>query len=264
MSYSLYAMGRTFKQIAYGTAYLVLIFLLTWGVYGVWFKKIPTCFDNIQNQGEAGVDCGGPCAPCATKNLKIDASVSPLPLQAGQDQSAILVTLKNRSGDYGVNFSYDVTVHSIIGYQIDEFTGTSYILPNGSRYLVLPGVTANAIDVGLVDVRTSNTTWVPSAQMTDYGISIDKGNTVTDIGQDGGYVDGEIYNSGTSDVSAVRLSAIIYDVSGNIIGASEYDIGGLVVSQKEAFKVPFPSMDARTAASIDKTRTEVFYEVTKN
>jgi len=26
----------------------------------------PTCTDNIQNQGETGVDCGGPCAPCPT------------------------------------------------------------------------------------------------------------------------------------------------------------------------------------------------------
>lgn len=24
----------------------------------------PTCFDGIQNQGEAGIDCGGPCKPC--------------------------------------------------------------------------------------------------------------------------------------------------------------------------------------------------------
>lgn len=26
----------------------------------------PTCIDNIQNQGEEGIDCGGPCTPCPT------------------------------------------------------------------------------------------------------------------------------------------------------------------------------------------------------
>ncbi|HOI19254.1 MAG TPA: hypothetical protein PLX15_05335 [Candidatus Woesearchaeota archaeon] len=26
----------------------------------------PTCFDGIRNQGETGIDCGGPCAPCAS------------------------------------------------------------------------------------------------------------------------------------------------------------------------------------------------------
>jgi hypothetical protein len=25
---------------------------------------VPTCFDGIQNQGETGIDCGGPCEPC--------------------------------------------------------------------------------------------------------------------------------------------------------------------------------------------------------
>ncbi len=24
-------------------------------------KKVPTCFDGIQNEGEQGIDCGGPC-----------------------------------------------------------------------------------------------------------------------------------------------------------------------------------------------------------
>ena len=28
----------------------------------------PTCSDGIQNQGETGVDCGGPCPPCVTSN----------------------------------------------------------------------------------------------------------------------------------------------------------------------------------------------------
>lgn len=34
---------------------------------------VPGCFDNIQNQGEFGIDCGGPCAPCPAKiTAKID------------------------------------------------------------------------------------------------------------------------------------------------------------------------------------------------
>jgi len=29
----------------------------------------PTCFDGIQNQGEEGIDCGGPCPPCPGKGI---------------------------------------------------------------------------------------------------------------------------------------------------------------------------------------------------
>ena len=31
-------------------------------------EPAPTCFDGIQNQGETGVDCGGPCSSCSTCN----------------------------------------------------------------------------------------------------------------------------------------------------------------------------------------------------
>jgi hypothetical protein len=36
-------------------------------------KPFPDCNDNIQNQGELGIDCGGPCAPClAQVTARID------------------------------------------------------------------------------------------------------------------------------------------------------------------------------------------------
>jgi hypothetical protein len=38
---------------------------LTWTtVNGSGVPVCPTCSDGIQNQGETGIDCGGPCAPC--------------------------------------------------------------------------------------------------------------------------------------------------------------------------------------------------------
>ena len=32
----------------------------------------PTCNDGIQNQGETGIDCGGPCAPCETEACTVE------------------------------------------------------------------------------------------------------------------------------------------------------------------------------------------------
>ncbi len=36
------------------------------GTYPFTTTACPTCFDGIQNQGETGVDCGGPCSACPT------------------------------------------------------------------------------------------------------------------------------------------------------------------------------------------------------
>ncbi|WP_051238679.1 glycosyl hydrolase [Gaetbulibacter saemankumensis] len=41
----------------------------------------PTCFDGIQNQGETGVDCGGPCSECnpeGTTGLPFDFETTPI------------------------------------------------------------------------------------------------------------------------------------------------------------------------------------------
>ncbi len=34
----------------------------------------PTCTDGIQNQGETGIDCGGPCAPCPVAGCNVSVS----------------------------------------------------------------------------------------------------------------------------------------------------------------------------------------------
>ena len=59
------------KQILYLISYLTVIFLIFLSIYLIWFKPTPACNDNSQNQGETGVDCGGPCEPCEIKTLSL-------------------------------------------------------------------------------------------------------------------------------------------------------------------------------------------------
>ena len=45
----------------------------------------PTCTDGIQNQGETGVDCGGPCPPCTTSLCLGNSSNDYFPLVMGNE-----------------------------------------------------------------------------------------------------------------------------------------------------------------------------------
>ncbi|MDQ3050707.1 MAG: DUF6252 family protein [Bacteroidota bacterium] len=50
-------------------------------------QAFPDCYDNIQNQGEQGVDCGGPCVPCPGK---VSAIVDGAPwVSAGNVSSSV-------------------------------------------------------------------------------------------------------------------------------------------------------------------------------
>ncbi|AGP38672.1 PKD domain-containing protein [Sorangium cellulosum] len=44
----------------------------------------PTCDDGLQNQGETGVDCGGPCAPCGGATVEFSEEFTQGSMSAGQ------------------------------------------------------------------------------------------------------------------------------------------------------------------------------------
>lgn len=49
------------RKATYSIFFLLIAILAVSSVFYFFFYKKSTCFDGIQNQGEAGVDCGGPC-----------------------------------------------------------------------------------------------------------------------------------------------------------------------------------------------------------
>ena len=52
---------RTVKQIVIIIFFLAIVFVIGFLFYKVFLEHSPTCFDGIQNQGEIGIDCEGPC-----------------------------------------------------------------------------------------------------------------------------------------------------------------------------------------------------------
>lgn len=49
------------RKTTYVVSFLFIVLIITIPILLSFFIKQPTCFDSIQNQGEQGVDCGGPC-----------------------------------------------------------------------------------------------------------------------------------------------------------------------------------------------------------
>jgi len=60
---------RQKKQLKYLAIFLSPFLLMGIIFLKIYFSSPPSCYDNRRNQGETGVDCGGPCPPCEVKNL---------------------------------------------------------------------------------------------------------------------------------------------------------------------------------------------------
>ncbi len=125
---------RTQKQLIIG---LVFVLILGGAVYGLidWFFIIePTCFDQIQNGEEEGIDCGTiACGMACEEAIK--------PLQVSDEK-----LFKMGTGDYDFvakivnpNISYGASEvrYSIALAGSGTKSGTTYILPGQTKYIVV-------------------------------------------------------------------------------------------------------------------------------
>ncbi|MFW5853650.1 MAG: hypothetical protein ACOCU8_03460 [Patescibacteria group bacterium] len=120
---------RRKRQLMY-IAGIVGFFLLIGLFFYWWYKPRPNCFDGIQNQGELGVDCGGPCERVCSHEVK--------PLQVNWARAFeirpgvfhLVAEGENLNRNFMVpEVDYRFLVYDNEG-QRQEFTGRSFVNPS--------------------------------------------------------------------------------------------------------------------------------------
>jgi hypothetical protein len=115
-------------------------------------QPVPTCSDGIQNQGETGVDCGGPCSACPTNICTGNSSSDYLPLANGNYWKVEDGINPNDYETYTVNgtATYNSTVYNKV--EAADLSGSFFIYlrkasngdifyyntSNNTEYLYLP------------------------------------------------------------------------------------------------------------------------------
>jgi len=136
--------SRTIKQLIYGGFFLVVIFLIGFGVYWI-FSSGASCFDNKQNQSEEGIDCGGPCVSCGIKYPKNLNASWVKTLLAGENKTIVVSGIENPNVEVGSEFSYTVNIFSKAkdalsvskdGTILKTLNSNSFIYAGEKKYLV--------------------------------------------------------------------------------------------------------------------------------
>ncbi len=90
-------------------------------------EDVGTCDDGIKNQGEEGIDCGGPCPTCIYNEMtaKID----------GDDWMAVSISYQNVPGNFWIEGNSSIAPVRIIKvvHKGNYETGT-YVLDNATSY----------------------------------------------------------------------------------------------------------------------------------
>lgn len=253
-------MSRNAKQFAYGFLYVIVVGLILFWILAPKLTPAPSCFDNIRNQGETGVDCGGPCTPCYLKNAKpLSVQGTPQLFKAADlGKTFAAVNFLNSNPDLGLHsFFYSASFLDESGNPVGTVTGYSGILPGESKYVIVE-YDASSDDIGkIASVAVQfpqGESWSQSSDFLVPNLSMASGpflSTTTNAVQ----ISGAIQNGSAFSVPSVDVVAFILDKYGNPVFTGHTVVDNMPSFSTSSFSVYLPaSVFAGTNLTVAKAQ----------
>ena len=239
-------MSRVLKQFFYGIFYLIVFVAIATGIFFRYVKPAASCFDGIQNQGEQGIDCGGPCANFCTANLAAITSPGAYAFANGPDRVTLLASVVNPNDDFGVvvvPYHFEI-FHPKTGANVASIPGSIFVYPNQTRYIVLPNysVTDYATypwETDLV-VATSGIAWAPSSTMGVAPVFTFSNVVTTSTASGTVTVSGTLGNQEPIALSNVEVDVIFENQYHAPVGATRTVIDSTPASSPVPFSISYP------------------------
>jgi hypothetical protein len=250
-------MSRSAKKNIYGIFFLAIFFLIAWGVFRA-FVPAPSCTDGVLNQGEEGVDCGGPCAPCAVAGPEALRGRAVQVFGAESGRAVLLARVVNPNADFAADpFSYSFVVHGKEGRVVETTTRkTEVIHASEQEYLFESEVSTPEPSIGDVELTLSGTMWRRASEVPRPQLSASQ--VVTDAGENGVRVRGVVENGSPFAARTVRVVALLFDQWGVPLFAAQTVVDSVAGGSTQAFPpILFPS-DVSLVRAVSPGRTEVF------
>jgi hypothetical protein len=243
--------SRLAKQIIYGAGYLAVLFLLFFAVYFFRFKPAPTCFDAKKNQGETGVDCGGPCLPCEIKTL-VPPEISWLKNLPADNQTIIAAEIKNPNLDWGADFfSYSVDIYGNNGEKIKTVKRNSFIYAGEIKYLIEP-VEIDSKSIGKVEISFADFNWKSNEEFKKPTIQ------TREIKTEDSAIGGFLTNNNAFKLSKIKVFGFLYNQYGILSAASKTELENINAFEEKFFKINFPKNIS--SLNIDFNKTKIYVE----
>ena len=233
-------MSRTAKQLLSGALYLAVLGTIGWWIYSVTLAPAPSCFDNVQNGGETGVDCGGPCVSCAIKHLQ-PLSISPSSLFGTDRVYSAVAEVTDPSDLYGTKtFSYSVAFVDANGNVLQTVDQTGFLYPGQTRSLIVAGVSIqNGIPTQAnFTLDATSTAWASASDFSEpiYELS----NPQAAISGNQVVITGTVINPNNITISSIHLGAFAVNNLGIKIGASTTVLQNLGPFRQQTFQISIP------------------------
>ncbi len=245
------------KRIIIISIYLLIALIFGAVIYFV-FKPDPSCSDGIKNQGETGVDCGGPCGLCQQKTVYQKLEVKSVEVAGdGQGGNDILIKVYNPNEEYGAK-SFQFIVMDDQGNKSQPYQ--DFILPKEEKYIIITGYIlgegASSIQVG---IDNENIDWRRAINYQDPKLVIY--NDRYELNTTGGNyakIVGLLVNKSAVDYETIKIKGILRDKNGKFLGGSYHIINTLPANGKREFLIQFPNNPGEVAGIETQAETNIF------
>jgi hypothetical protein len=186
------------------------------------FYKTPTCSDGIQNQGEQGIDCGGPCPYLCTAQEQPPTILFTKVLQNAGGRTDVVAMVENKNINAAAkNVPYQITLYGADETFIQEVDGTLDLPPGATIPVYVPGILSGnqkAASAFLV-IDASSPKWfsfVPNERIVPTISNITRSGITSEP-----RIDATLTNPSAAIMTNVQTIVLVYDANKNIIATSQ-------------------------------------------
>lgn len=234
---------RMKKRVAIISVYLCggIIGIL---LFNYLFGAPASCSDRKMNQGEKGVDCGGPCAPCqeiaqAGKLSVVEKAITP----GGKGTYDAAFRVENPNAELGLSdFSYEIVLKDISGLRIASSSGRSYILPGEKKYVTIIGLKVDGVNEPVyMDVNLGEQKWqgvTKSIKGVQLNANVIKYGKVP--GSDTTEVQAIVRNESDYDFDKVNIVVVVRNEEGRIIALNATEKNTMRSKEERDFRLVWP------------------------
>ncbi|MBU6388818.1 hypothetical protein KGQ72_03015 [Patescibacteria group bacterium] len=183
--------------------------------------KTPSCTDGVQNQGETGVDCGGPCSALCTVEQEPPTVLFTQVLPSSTGRTSIIASVENKNaGAAAKNVPYKVQLYGSDRSLIQDISGALDLPPGATVPVFIPGITTGkqAVARAFLTMASSSPQWFvmnADPRILPLVSAIKQSGTA-----DAPRIEATLTNPSITELTDVQTIVLVRNEQGSVIAAS--------------------------------------------
>ncbi|HHX58325.1 MAG TPA: hypothetical protein GX706_00975 [Candidatus Moranbacteria bacterium] len=255
-------MKRVLKRVLILVTYLVIALSLGL-VFYFFLKPASSCEDGIRNQGEAQVDCGGPCRPCSSVVSLQELEMGEIEwINQAENNYDVTIQVRNPNEFYGVA-KFKFKIYDRIKGETEASWQEGFILPGETKRLIAYGVTAvndQAPDF-VIKLDKDSFIW---EKFSDYAMpNLEIYNPAYQELEQGSpffsRVNGVVVNNSNVDLETIKVKVFLKDDQNKLLATGEQAMNTVQAGNRREFIINFPHRINGVISSVEReVETNIF------